>query len=150
MVTLRTERYHVANECFSKTPSFVNNLTADEKKMYWHLTPYSFYLVMSKCKSIENVKIISTDKETESALIQSSEGVLLTNPTKCSCSFVTSMCLPCHHILKLRQIYNIPLYDPNLYAERWTRNYYAKVCRVIPTDHSISEGKQQGFCNTEI
>ncbi|KAE9530120.1 hypothetical protein AGLY_011582 [Aphis glycines] len=117
MATLRTKRDHVATECFSKTPSFINNLTADEKKC----------------------TVISTDKETESATIQSSEGVLLTNPIKCSCSFVTSMCLPCHHILKLRQIYNISLYDPNLYAERWTRKYYAKVCRVISTDHSISE-----------
>jgi len=126
----------VATECFSKTPSFVNNLSTEEKEMYWYLTPYAFDIVMSTFKSVKNINILSLNKETQSATIQSSEGVLLTSTIKCSCSFVTSMCLPCHHILKLRQIYNIPLHNPELYAERWTREYYAKVCRVIPTNNT--------------
>lgn len=89
------------------------------KSMYWHiLTPYSFNKVMSKCKSIKNVQIISTDKETQSATKQSSEGVLLTNPIKCTCSFEPSMYLPCHHKLNVRQMYNISLFDPYLCSER--------------------------------
>lgn len=155
MVTLRTERDHVATECFSKTPSFVNNLPTEEKEMYWYLTPYAFDLVMSTFKFIKNIHILSLNEETQSAKIQSSEGVLLTSTIKCSCSFVTSMCLPCHHILKLRQTYNIPLHNPELYAERWTRKYYAKVCRVIPTNNTehikanqINDGNE--IQNTEI
>lgn len=31
MVTLRSDTDHIATDCFCKTPSFVNNFTADEK-----------------------------------------------------------------------------------------------------------------------
>lgn len=92
----------MTTECFSKTPSFVNNLSTEEKQMYWYLTPYAFDLVMSTFKCIKNINILSLNKETlQSATIQWSEGVLHTSTIKCSCSFVTSMCLPCHHTLKL-------------------------------------------------
>jgi len=84
MVTLRTEKDHVATECFSKTPSFVNNLPTEEKEMYWYLTSYAFDLVMSTFKSIKNIHILSLNEETQSSKIQSSEGVLLTSTIKCS------------------------------------------------------------------
>jgi len=69
---------------------------------------------------------------------QSSEGILNTSILKCSCSFATSMNLPCHHIFKVRQIFTVPLYNPHLSAERWTRQFYSKVCRVMPANQTLN------------
>eukprot|EP00102_Acyrthosiphon_pisum_P020606 XP_016657816.1 PREDICTED: zinc finger SWIM domain-containing protein 1-like [Acyrthosiphon pisum] len=131
MVTLRTERDHIATECFSKTPSFVSGLTSEIKELFWYLTPYAFGLVQPKLNSIDQVKVISHISLT--GVINSREGTLNVTTTTCECSFVTSMCLPCHHIFKLRKIYDLSLYCPELCADRWTRKYYQNVCRVIPS-----------------
>jgi len=96
MVTLRTERDHIATECFSKTPSFVAGLTPEIKQLFWYLTPYAFNLVESKIKSMDQVKVLSTDNMT--GIVNSGEGVLSVTTTTCECSFITNMCLPCHHI----------------------------------------------------
>ncbi|CAI6356408.1 unnamed protein product [Macrosiphum euphorbiae] len=111
MVTLRTERDHVANECFTKTPSYFNDLSNSEKEIYRHLTPYAFNKVVKKFRLIANVQIITVDENSRTVTIQSSEGILNTSKWKCSFSFATSMNLPCHHIFEVRQIFTVPLYN---------------------------------------
>ncbi|KAL5234906.1 hypothetical protein ACI65C_002316 [Semiaphis heraclei] len=59
MVTLRTERDHIATECFSKTPSFVAGLTPEVKQFFWYLTPYAFNLVQRNLNKIDGVDVIS-------------------------------------------------------------------------------------------
>ncbi|KAF0753547.1 Uncharacterized protein FWK35_00010208 [Aphis craccivora] len=53
MVTLRTERDHIATECFSKNPSFVVKLAPEIKQLFWYLTPYAFNLVHFKINYID-------------------------------------------------------------------------------------------------
>ncbi|CAI6350467.1 unnamed protein product [Macrosiphum euphorbiae] len=122
MVTLRTERDHAATECFCKTPSFVSKLTYEQQQMFWHLTPFAFDLILPKFESMNHVQIVSADNLNQTVKIKSREGVIEVSDNKiCVCSFVTSLCLPCHHIFKVRQINNMPLYCPELCAERWSR-----------------------------
>ena len=131
MVTLRTERDHIATECFSKTPSFVAGLAPEIKQLFWYLTPYAFNLVQSKISHIDKVQVLSHLNMT--GIVNSGEGVLNVTTTTCECTFITSMCLPCHHIFRLRKMYDLSLYCPELCADRWTRRYYQDVCRVIPS-----------------
>lgn len=138
MVTLRTERDHVAYECFTKTPSYFNDLSNSEKEIYRHLTPYAFNKVVKKFRLIANVQIITVDENSRTVTIQSSEGILNTSKWKCSCSFATSMNLPCHHIFEVRQIFTVPLYNTHLSAERWTRQFYSKVCRLMPANQTLN------------
>lgn len=122
IVTLRTERDYIATECFSKTPSFLAGLTSEIKQLFWYLTPYAFSLVQSKLNSIDQVKVIPHISLT--GVVNSGEGTLNVTTTTCECSFITSMCLPCHQIFRLRKIYDLSLYCPELFTDRWTRKYY--------------------------
>ena len=45
-------------------------------------------------------------------------------PTSCSCSFRSSMSLPCRHIFAVRHIEGVHLFDPSLCATRWFLDYY--------------------------
>jgi len=51
------------------------------------------------------VLIKTVDENSQIVTIQSSEGILNISIWKCSCSFATSMILPCHHIFKVRQMF---------------------------------------------
>jgi len=97
------------------------------------LTPFAFDLILPKFDSINRVQIVSFDELKKTVKIKSKEGITEVSESKCVCSFVTSLCLPCHHIFKVRQINNSSLYCPELCAERWSRKYYSAVCRVIPS-----------------
>lgn len=147
MVTLRTERDHVAYECFSKTPSFFNDLSNNEKEIYQHLTPYAFNKVVKQFRLKDNMQIKTVNENLQIVTIESSEGILNTSIWKCNCSFATSMNLPCHHIFKVRQMFTVPLYNPNLSAERWTRQFYSKVCRVIPANQILNDVDEE--CTNE-
>lgn len=48
------------------------------------------------------------------------------------------MNLPCHHIFKVREMFTVPLYSPHLSAERWTRQFYSKVCRAMPANQTLN------------
>lgn len=78
MVTLRTERDHVAYECFTKTPSFFNDLSNNEKEIYQNLTPYAFNKVVKKFRLRDNAQI-TVDGNSQTVTIQSSEGILNTS-----------------------------------------------------------------------
>lgn len=39
VVTQQTERDHIANECFSKTPSCVARLIPEIKQLFWYIIP---------------------------------------------------------------------------------------------------------------
>ncbi|XP_016663493.1 uncharacterized protein LOC103310573 isoform X2 [Acyrthosiphon pisum] len=149
MVTLRTERDHVAHECFTKTPSYFNDLTKNEKEIYHHLTTYAFNKVIKKFRLRDDVDIKIIDKNLQIVTIQSSEGILTTSIWKCSCSFDTSMNLPCHHIFKVQQMFTVELYNPHLSAERWTRQFYSKVCRVMPANVSQTLSNLDEVCTNE-
>jgi len=136
MVTLKTERDRAATECFCKIPSFVSQLSHEQQQMFWHLTPFAFDLILPKFESMNRVQIVSVNKINQLIKIKSREGIIAVSQDKCVCSFVTSVCLPCHHIFKVRQINNISLLCPAL-CLRWSRKYYSTVCRVIPSSSEI-------------
>ena len=49
----------------------------------------------------------------------------------CSCSFFTSMLLPCRHILYARKLAGLPSFCEDLCASRWTREFYQRSHRVF-------------------
>jgi len=102
MVTLRTERDHAVTECFCKIPSIVSQLSHEQQQMFWHLTPFAFELILPQFESMNRVQIVSVNKINQSVKIKSREDIIEVSQDKCVCSFVTSLCLPCHHIFKVR------------------------------------------------
>lgn len=76
MVTLQTERDHIATECFSKTPSFVAGLTPEVKQFFWYLTPYAFNLVQRNLNKIDGVDVEIISHINMTGVVNSKEGFL--------------------------------------------------------------------------
>jgi len=104
---LRIERDSKALLIVQKWPTtkFSN---AIEEQYFRLLTPYAFdFLKKQLLQKSTIVESTSTDQS-------------------CSCAFFRSMKLPCKHIFKKREHENLSLFDPTIYDNRWTRNYYIK------------------------
>lgn len=63
------------------------------------------------------------DEDSQTCWIQSGFVMLKTSTTSCDCTEFTSHNLPCRHIFAIRCHFKLPLFTPDLCAERWTRKY---------------------------
>lgn len=96
-----------------------------------HLTPYAFQFVhtqmdLSKATKTENV----TREPGETFEIKSSGDLITATSFSCTCSSAKRMGLPCQHILKVRGIINLPLFEPTLVNQRWTMAYYEELAET--------------------
>ena len=54
----------------------------------------------------------------------------------CPCGFVSSMLLPCKHILAVRMSYSLPEYDESFCAERWKLRHFLSNHRAYSPSNS--------------
>lgn len=73
---------------------------------------------MKLCNTVR----IDLQQKTETSFETQSGYVVTRN--SCSCTFFSSMKVPCRHIFKLLQTYESDLFVPSLCLERWTKQYY--------------------------
>ncbi|KAL1449110.1 hypothetical protein WDU94_000343 [Cyamophila willieti] len=62
------------------------------------------------------------------------EGQVKLSAHSCNCSFFSSMGLPCHHVLSLRQCLDLPLFDKSLCLPRWTKEYTLSIHSLTNTN----------------
>ena len=126
----------------------VKNLVATysnaEKSFFDLLTPYAFDYVK---KQLSLKAKVVCEEETDTGLtVLSHEGMLIDifeqmhipvfacigilNVTRdtCSCKFSTTMLLPCHHVLAVREsVPGFSLYSEDGIADRWKNSYMQQV-----------------------
>ena len=94
--------------------------------------PYAFSHVMKPFKLAQKVKVTaSIDSKSCTTKFYSNERTIVTSKLSCECGFFKAMQLPCRHIFSLRQHTHLNLFDDQLCALQWTRDYYKKSQRVF-------------------
>lgn len=87
------------------------------------LTSYVFEKVLEEYKKSEKVPFASlTDGIALTKYGEFQE--IFTRTDTCSCGFFKTMQLPCRHIFQLRKTSNLDLFETNLCALRWSKQYY--------------------------
>ena len=87
------------------------------------LTPYACGFVLQQLEL--QSKVTNSVRQSEGHYaVKSNATHLNVTPTSCSCSFRSSMSLPCRHIFAVRHIEGVQLFDPSLCATRWFLDYY--------------------------
>ena len=114
----------------SRRPTF--EMTNDEEKYFSLLTNYGFKYVSQQMEEMIHVKFVCKIEDTTYVVKSAASETIkyYVTPTSCTCSNFKSMGLPCRHLLKIRKIENISLYDALLCKKRWTREYLNKNHRL--------------------
>jgi len=105
----RTERDHKAINVIHKIPIIPYNVLPI-KKYSDFLTQYAFNHVEKEYMASLIIDDISLDNVDVTII-------------KCDCKFFRSMTLPCRHIIKIRQLKNLEIFDEALCLPRWTKSY---------------------------
>jgi hypothetical protein len=102
------------------------------------VTPYAFSLLKPHIDSYRSVRV---EREISSVAceVPSSMGMMITTIDVCPCLFRISTGLPCKHILAVRAIKRIKLFDRHLIADRWTREYYVGHQREIQSEANLHD-----------
>ena len=98
----------------------------DERAYHDQLTPYAFTRVKSQFLAIpkRNRDQIEKVKNGNYNLKKPNGEIYELTSTKCSCSFMSKMGLPCSHLFKLRSFLSLPLFENSIANKRWSRQFY--------------------------
>ena len=129
--TLRNERNHHYLMALARKPVENQHCDPGVQQYAQHLTPYAFQFVrtqmdLSNAIKTENVR----RKPGETFEIKSSGDLITATPSSCTCSSAKRMGLPCRHILEVRDMMNLPLFQPTLVNQRWTMAYYEELAET--------------------
>ena len=128
---LRSERDQKAAISVLKVPVVFHDTTDDATLRYMkYLTPYAYQFV-AKQLSLKDKVALPEQTEEETYEILSSEGRVSVTSSSCTCCSWLSMRLPCRHILAVRSVLNLDVYDTTLCDERWSCDYYKESQRVL-------------------
>ena len=126
---LRSEREHKAALTVQKVPVVFHSTTTEGTVNYMKfLTPYGYQFVAKQMNLVNKVKISIVGNDLH---LSSSEGVLETTVTSCTCCSWLSMKLPCRHIFAMRMEMKLDVYDESLCDRRWTMEYYRESQRIF-------------------
>lgn len=121
--SLRVDRNIKQSAQFHKVSTQTYGNDSPQNLYQKYLTNYAFQNVENQFKLMSSVNQIDRIS-TNLGLVQTSEGLLQVTSCSCECLFRCSMSLPCRHILKFREICDLPLFDKNLCLKRWSRSYF--------------------------
>ena len=147
---LQTERNHRAISLFQKVPVKPFSLDSIEHHYMDILTPYALSFVVCQIELADKVKIKS---EVEGSFEMESTTQCSVTATcfECNCSFRKTMQLPCRNIFAIRRRCEIPMFDPNLCAVRWTVQYYKSSNRVLcDNDCLINNGDVESSVDISV
>lgn len=118
--TLENEKNHVSVQTMSKKVATFHSPNSAEYLYFELLTRAPAEYVEKQLKEHTKLKptMVSSDKYLFSSKHQ---GEVSATATSCSCLFRKSMLLPCKHLLHVRSISNINLFDEALCDKRWFR-----------------------------
>ena len=146
---LKNERDNRAAKLDLKVPVGWDLIVGPVRQFQSHLTPYAFAFVKDQLDYSEKVCITGTEGD-DSVIIKTRSGrVIVASSVSCSCSFFTTMMLPCRHILSARRHFSKPIFDANLCAERWTLAYFKSSHRIYQTTGS-QQADEQGDTSVDI
>ena len=123
---LQNERDSKVVNRFAKHPTFY--MDAVQQAYYDYLTPFAYKHVDAQIQSCSNVLHLTKISD-EIYSIKTMTGVTKyeTSITSCSCVDFESMGLPCRHILKVRSVERLPLFDSTLCNSRWSLDYLKNI-----------------------
>ena len=98
----RIERDHRAILTAQKVSINMYGSNTPEGKYQKLLTPFAFNFLLQQLKLTPKVDIDSAVKKGMSYEIKTTDGMTTTSRESCSCTFFTSMRLPCRHMFSLR------------------------------------------------
>ena len=127
---LQMERDHRAITVFQKVPVKPYSLDSTEHHYMEILTPYALSFVVCQIELADKVKIKS-EVEGSFEIESTTQCTVTATRFECNCSFRKTMQLPCQHIFAVHRQCEIPMFDPNLCAMRWTLQYYKSSNRVL-------------------
>ena len=141
---LRSERDQRAALTVQKIPTVFHDTTDDVSLRYMkYLTHYAYQFV-AKQLSLKDKVTLPEQMEEESFEVMSSEGEIKVTSSSCTCSSWLSMRLPCRHILAVRSMLNLDVYDITLCDERWSSDYYKASQRVFQDEEMQQEFSSLG------
>ena len=121
LACLRNERDRSTLMALAKKPVLAFSPDSPEVKYAEFLTPYATTYVHKQLALRSRVNI---EKDSGAHCeIPSSNGQLIVTVNSCQCTFWMSMHLPCRHIFAVREHRQLPLYNSDGVASRWTRDY---------------------------
>lgn len=99
---------------------------SSEEKYASLLTPYAFKYVSQQLEMVKDVISVAVKDVDVNAMymFKSSNNQYCTVENSCSCIFYNGMGLPCKHILAVRELLNITIFEPELCNIRWSKNFY--------------------------
>lgn len=128
IATLADERDYRKITNVEKNLIKIQNEQPFEKDYRMLLTNFAFTHLKSQIAHIPNVEFSVIEDET-AFIFMENQRFIETTTTKCTCEFVTTMQLPCKHILSLLQKKEMNLFEPTLCNKRW---YKSTVFKVVP------------------
>ena len=121
---LRNERKHHHLMAMTRRPANSTSLDEDLERYSNYLTTYAFQHVQKQVQLAKQVKVKQTLPNNQFVVERSAELSVMVTPDQCGCNYGTKIGLPCRHILKVRSIQKLPLFDEALVAKRWSSSYY--------------------------
>ena len=97
------------------------------------------------CASLERAVLDNGD----SYIVPSSEGDLVCTASSCTCSFRSSMQLPCRHIFLIRHRSNLELFEEGLCCERWKQSYFKANVRLLNVDKTKNDDENDDDDNND-
>lgn len=88
------------------------------------LTPYAFNLLKPHLDSYRHVRIFQEVDDIACEFV-TNVGRIVTTFDACPCVFRMSTGLPCRHIMAVRHVKNVTIFERQLVPDRWTRTYNA-------------------------
>ena len=85
------------------------------------LTPYALGFVSKQLALRKKINIVQEFDIV--CLVSSSQGILKVDFESCQCSFWNTTQLPCRHIFAVREKRHLPLFVPDIVADRWTLDH---------------------------
>lgn len=122
--SLAAERNHRVMQMFMKKPVCSFPLDSPQAAYIQILTPYAFNLLQPHLDAYQDVEI-ARQIDDISCEFQTDIGRIVTSFDACPCFFRIATGLPCRHIMVLRHVKNVCIFERQLIPDRWTRTYNA-------------------------
>ena len=129
----QNERNKKAANVFQKQHLFA--VSDVEEKYLSLLTHYASDFVLQQINKMQYIKLLKKTEDNTYNVMSASTGDVKYTVThnSCNCTDYNSMGLPCRHLLKVRSIKKLNLFDEYLCKERWTKQYFLKHHRSLKT-----------------
>lgn len=93
---------------------------SEEAKFQRSMTTFAFKFIVKEIENSKTITFLSKDDEKMECTVAFNRIIFNVTTNKCTCFTITSLLLPtCRHILALRRMYGLQLFDESYKANRW-------------------------------